>query len=68
VSVREIVERLALRFPQAGPVRFSGAARAGDPAHYEADISAARGWGWEPTIALDAGISGYVDWFHAEVA
>lgn len=42
---------------------FSGAARAGDPPRYVADIARACGWGWRPLHALDTGLADYVRWF-----
>ena len=45
---------------------FSGVARQGDPRHYRADVSKARGWGWSPKIGWRDGIRAYAEWFKAQ--
>jgi UDP-glucose 4-epimerase len=42
---------------------FTGAARAGDPPRYVADITRARQWEWQPHRKLRDGLADYVRWF-----
>jgi UDP-glucose 4-epimerase len=64
-AVAEVLSLLHAAFPDAPPLVFSGAHRAGDPDRLEADIAHARAWGWQPTVALPEGIRRYIDWFLA---
>jgi UDP-glucose 4-epimerase len=64
-TVREVLSALFAELGRSDAPRFSGAVRAGDPAHYLADISTARSWGWVPTIAWQQGIAEYARWFSA---
>ncbi len=63
IPVREVLKELsnALDLPIAP--RFSGLARPGDPARYQADVSRAHAWGWLPEIDWRAGIGRYARWF-----
>ena len=62
-SVREILSMVFQEFALQHAPRFSGDARIGDPAGYQADTQMAASWGWEPEIPLTVGIKRYVDWF-----
>lgn len=62
-SVREILSMVFQEFALQHAPRFSGEARIGDPAGYQADTQMAASWGWEPEIPLTVGIKRYVDWF-----
>ena len=46
-------------------LRFSGVARAGDPASLVADVSLAQGLGWQAQVDWRQGVRGYVAWFRA---
>jgi UDP-glucose 4-epimerase len=48
------------------PLRFSGVARAGDPASLVADAGAALALGWVPQVAWRQGVLDYVAWFRAQ--
>jgi UDP-glucose 4-epimerase len=63
VSVREILTELFICFERTDAPNFSGATRSGDPAGYQADISIARCWGWNPEVNWHAGLCSYTDWF-----
>lgn len=63
VTVREILTELFVCFERSDVPGFSGTARSGDPAGYQADISLVRGWGWQPEIKWRSGLRGYADWF-----
>ncbi|HEV2674622.1 MAG TPA: NAD-dependent epimerase/dehydratase family protein [Aliidongia sp.] len=67
VPIRDIVEAIAADLGCAEPPRFSGRIRAGDPAHYQADISDALSWGWAPRKDLRQEIGRYVEWFRSDV-
>lgn len=42
---------------------FTGETKAGDPAHYVADTSQIRAWGFTPQVSLDEGLADYIRWF-----
>lgn len=52
----------------SGTTVFSGAARRGDPKHWQANVGRLSRLGFEPTIGLDEGIADYVDWARHEDA
>ncbi len=68
VSNSALLARLAALCGHEDAVRFNGEVRAGDPQHYQADISAALATGWRPQVALDDGLADYVRWFRAVTA
>lgn len=45
---------------------FCGTVRQGDPRAYQADISRALAWGWQPSIDWQTGLSRYAAWFHKQ--
>jgi UDP-glucose 4-epimerase len=65
VRVRDAIDQI-YRELEAGPARFSGAIRAGDPNRYVADITRARALGWSPRIDIQRGIAEYVAWFREQ--
>lgn len=70
VAIRSILEHLATALDGghlAAPIRFNDQTRPGDPAHYQADISATLATGWAPRIDLGAGIAAYADWYRSTV-
>jgi UDP-glucose 4-epimerase len=62
-TVREILGEVLVCFGGGGEIEFNDRVRPGDPRHYEADITKARGWGWSPQMALSDGVRVYVEWF-----
>lgn len=62
VPIREVVELLASRFGHSMPI-FTCERRAGDPTHYQADVSDALKWGWKPQHDRTIEMNAYVDWF-----
>jgi UDP-glucose 4-epimerase len=64
-SVAEVLSMLKRAFPEVQTIHFSGSQRHGDPEHLQADITRARAWGWQPTIALEAGVAEYFAWFQS---
>jgi UDP-glucose 4-epimerase len=63
---RSVLQALCDRLKPGASPCFSGAARAGDPPRYVADIGEARRWGWSPRRALAEGLADYVRWFREE--
>jgi UDP-glucose 4-epimerase len=68
VSVRDVLQELFSHFAEAPKPRFTGESRPGDPLHFEADIAAARSWGWSPKTSWREGLRDYAAWFKSEVA
>jgi UDP-glucose 4-epimerase len=65
VSTREVLTTLFAAWSDAGEPVFTGAARPGDPQHYQAATARARSWGWRPERSLADGIAEYVRWFRS---
>jgi len=63
VSIREVVELIAARLGTSALPVFSNELRAGDPTHYQADVSEALAWGWAPQRDRKSEMNAYVDWF-----
>ena len=62
VTVREVLTDLFACFERTDAPKFSGIARSGDPVGYQADISQAINWGWQPAKDRKQGVSEYVAW------
>lgn len=62
-AVKEVLGRLFVELGREDRPEFTGTVREGDPQHYQADISLARSWGWEPSIELATGLQRYAAWF-----
>ena len=66
VSIADMVEEVRKAFgASCPPAGFSGEVRPGDPRNWEADISELRNLGYSPSISLQQGVQGYVDWFRS---
>lgn len=63
VTVRSVLEELFSAFNRSDAPVFSGVTRSGDPTNYLADISLARGWGWQPKTSWREGVHQYAEWF-----
>ena len=63
ICIREVVELIASRLGGAVQPVFSGHSRAGDPTHYQADLSGAQAWGWAPQRDRVREMNAYVDWY-----
>jgi UDP-glucose 4-epimerase len=63
VPVSDVLGEIFAQLGQGHKPEFTGETRAGDPAHYHADIARARAWGWKPRIGWREGVQQYVDWF-----
>lgn len=63
VTVRSVLEELFSAFNRSDVPVFSGVTRSGDPTNYLADISLARGWGWQPKTSWREGVHQYAKWF-----
>lgn len=61
--IRDIVNTIADELLGAPRPQFSGAARPGDPQHYQADITKAQEWDWQPQHAWQDGVRSYARWF-----
>ncbi|HYD71502.1 MAG TPA: NAD-dependent epimerase/dehydratase family protein [Candidatus Binatia bacterium] len=65
-SVRELAEQLLGALGCEQRVRFSGAAKAGDPITMVADVRRAQAFGFAPVVSLDRGLAAYADWARRE--
>ena len=63
VRIGDVVGLIAERLGGGVQPEFSGQTRAGDPMHYQADVSGALAWGWVPQRDRVAEMQAYVDWF-----
>ncbi len=63
VTVQKVLMELYDALGQLGRPEFNDAIRAGDPAHFQADIRHAQGWGWQPRISWQEGLREYAAWF-----
>jgi UDP-glucose 4-epimerase len=63
VKVNQILTIIFEKLSKNSNVIFSGNSRKGDPQCYQADITEAKNWGWEPTRFWRDGILEYVDWY-----
>lgn len=68
VAIRDMLDALSAALGRGKSVTFSGAARSGDPQAYVADMSAAKRWGFEPSIGWRAGVESYVAWYRSRDA
>lgn len=62
-SVKAVLEVLSAKLSDAPSPRFNNSVRAGDPAHYKADIAEATSWGWSPQWHWRDGIGSYATWY-----
>ncbi|UXH77633.1 NAD-dependent epimerase/dehydratase family protein [Roseateles amylovorans] len=62
VTVREVLERLALALGSSAEICFNGTVRAGDPRFYHAAIHRMHAAGWSTSITLDQGLAAYALW------
>ncbi len=63
ICIHDVVELIAARLGNPASPIFSGELRAGDPTHYQADVSGALAWGWRPQRERKSEMKAYVDWF-----
>lgn len=63
VRVGEILAELFRLLGRGDAPVFTAVSRLGEPKHYLADITAARSWGWAPTIDWRDGLRQYVSWY-----
>ena len=63
VPIREVVGLIAQRMGGTVQPHFTGLTRAGDPTHYQADLTEARAWGWAPRQSRVEAMTAYVDWY-----
>lgn len=61
-TVREILTELFACFERADAPNFLGILRSGDPSGYQADITLARGWEWQPEIEWHQSLREYAAW------
>lgn len=61
-TIAELAERIVHTFGDDTPIEFTGAARAGDPQRWRADVSAIAALGFECHVTLDEGVDRYVAW------
>jgi UDP-glucose 4-epimerase len=66
VAVRELLTHLFRLMGRNDAPRFSGQAHRGDPRHFQADVRAARRWGWQAATGWRDGLGQYVDWFRRQ--
>jgi len=63
VAIAEILGEIATALDCRERLRFSGAARGGDPLHYQADIAGAMAWGWKPKRGWREEVRNYAQWY-----
>ena len=63
VSIAEMASGIATALGCVDRPRFSGGPRAGDPFHYQADITEAMAWGWKPKRLWREEIRTYAQWY-----
>ena len=66
IKIRDILSQLFTELKCNKDIVFNSVYRAGDPMHYQADITKANLLGWYPKVSLDQGIKKYVEWFIKE--
>ena len=64
-TVRAVLTALLRQLGVSHDPRFSGIGRPGDPKHFQADISTARGSGWTPRIDWRSGVAAYAHWYQS---
>ncbi len=62
-GIRFIADLFEKHFPGKKQVSFSGNVKAGDPVHWQADISKIQSLGFTPTVEMETAISNYIKWF-----
>lgn len=62
VKVAEVLQAIFTRMGANRVPQFNQHVRAGDPAHYCADISLAMALGWTPQVDWKNGVMDYIDW------
>jgi UDP-glucose 4-epimerase len=62
MTVRQVVEQFIALAGLRTRVGFTGQIRAGDPAHYEADITRVAALGYRPMRLWSDGLQEYLDW------
>ena len=63
VPISQVVDLIAACLEIEAVPAFSRAVRAGDPTHYQADVSGAHAWGWKPQRDREREMRAYVEWF-----
>ena len=66
ISVRAIVQALAVCSRSEIVPAFLDIGRQGDPAALVADTTLSATWGWKPTCSLSDGLDGYVAWWQSQ--
>ncbi|MFS8050890.1 NAD-dependent epimerase/dehydratase family protein [Rhizobium sp. BR 314] len=66
VTVGDVVGELFDLMGKTDRPMFCGTERHGDPRDYQADISRALAWGWQPSVSWKVGLSRYAAWFREE--
>lgn len=66
VKIRDVLSQLFKELKCNKDIVFNSVYRAGDPMHYQADITKANLLGWYPNVNLEQGIKKYVEWFIKE--
>jgi UDP-glucose 4-epimerase len=65
-SVRELAENLLGALGCEQRLRFSGAAKAGDPMTMVADVRRAQAFGFAPAVSFNQGLAAYAQWVRSE--
>lgn len=63
ITVQDVLKVLMKTLGVSKEPVFSGIARLGDPAGYQADITSVLALGWSPKIKWEIGVAEYADWF-----
>lgn len=67
VSIRTAVTTLLEALEWKREIRFSGTTRAGDPCHWQADVSYLKSIGFEPAFGLRDGLNEVAKWLKSDV-
>jgi UDP-glucose 4-epimerase len=63
VSIAEAAKVLIQHYNPRLEISFNNEQKAGDPLHWEADISKLKSFGFEPKFSMQEGLQQYVSWF-----
>jgi len=63
VRISTVLQKLAFLLNINSSLKYTGAAREGDPSILVADVSLAKKYGWNHKVDLDSGLADYVEWF-----
>ncbi len=60
--IKDVAELFFRKIGWTGTFEFNGEVRAGDPIHWQADISKINQFGFKPLVSLEEGLDKYLTW------